>query len=258
MALLTAVLSHLDAASVRKELAYLRALAPGSRFLICHGGKREDFDGVDDPDAVFIDDATLRDHQWNNSYNTTLQTIWEARARDDPAVEHLLLIEYDHLILRPDFETTFERLGERTGAGLLAKMAGRRNDTNWFHHVRLRDDAALARYVSEISRRDDPTTRFGALGNGMFFRRDALEAFCSLDNPPDHYLEVFVPTVLHHLGFDVVDVDAVSDLYMNVRWVPPYTVDEAVAAKLAGRTFVHPFKAIDALDAVLAAPGPGA
>jgi hypothetical protein len=258
VAVLTAVLSHLDAASVHKQLAYLRALAPGSRFLVCHGGRREDFDAIGDPDAVFIEDPTLRAHQWTNSYNTTFRTIWEARVRDDPEVEHVLLVEYDHLILRPDFEATFEQLAARTGAGLLAKNAGRRNDTNWFHHVRLRDDPGLQRYVEEISRRDDPTARYGMLGTGLFLSRDALAAFCALEDPPDHYLEVFIPTVLHHLGFDVVDVDAVADLYVDVRWVPPYTVEEAIAAKLAGRTFMHPFKATDALQAVLAAPGPAA
>jgi hypothetical protein len=90
----------------------------------------------------------------------------------------------------------------------------------------------------------------------MLLRRDALAAFCALDDPPDYYMELFVPTVVHHLGFDVVDMDATADLYMDVRWVPPFTVDEAIAAKRAGRAFVHPFKSADALDAVLAAPGP--
>jgi hypothetical protein len=56
----------------------------------------------------------------------------------------------------------------------------------------------------------------------MLFRRDTLEAFASVTDAPHAYLELFVPTVVYHLGFDVAD---------------------------------HPFKALDALDAVRAAPG---
>jgi hypothetical protein len=59
-----------------------------------------------------------------------------------------------------------------------------------------------------------------------------------------------VPTALHHLGFDVVDVDAVSDLYAAVRWLPEFGVDEAAAARRAGRAFVHPFKRIEELGAL--------
>ena len=258
MAVLTALLSHLDAATVARQLAYVRGLAPDSRILLCHGGRHDDFRELDDPDAVFVADPTLRGDHWDQSLNGTLRTIYEARVRDDPEVELVLLLEYDHLILSPDFAQRLEALADRTGAGLLAKNAGPRNDTNWSHHVRFRDDTRLNRFVHGISRREDPSVRYGALGTGMLFRRDALAAFCAIEDLPDYYMELFVPTVVHHLGFDVVDVDAVSDLYMNVRWVPPFSVEETIAAKRAGRAFVHPFKAPEALDAVLAAPGPAA
>jgi hypothetical protein len=45
-------------------------------------------------------------------------------------------------------------------------------------------------------------------------------------------------------------VDAVSDLYMNVRWVPDHEVADVLAARRAGRTFIHPFKQVDALHAI--------
>jgi hypothetical protein len=37
---------------------------------------------------------------------------------------------------------------------------------------------------------------------------------------------------------------------MGVRWLPEFGVEEARAAKRAGRSFIHPFKQIDALDAI--------
>jgi hypothetical protein len=68
-------------------------------------------------------------------------------------------------------------------------------------------------------------------------------------------MELFVPSLVYHLGFELVDVDTLSDLYVGLRWRPDFTLDEARAAKRAGRTFLHPFKSIDSLDLILAEPG---
>lgn len=250
MALLTAVLTHLPAPLVRKQIDHLRALSPASRFVACHGGSRADFAGLSESDAVFVDDASLRGPHFAKSLNDTLRTLHAAFVRDEPDVEHVYVVEYDHLILSGDFERALTGLAAATGAGLLGKAASPRNDTNWPHYLRVRDDEALNDYIAAVSRRDDPQVRFGCLGTGLLFRRDAFDAFCTLDSPPPGYVELFVPTLVHHLGFDVVDVDAVSDLYMDVRWLPEFDIAEVRAAKRAGRTFVHPFKRIDAIDAL--------
>jgi hypothetical protein len=250
MAVLTAVLTHLDARAVRRQLDYLGDLAPASRFVVCHGGSRKDFDDLDDADAIFVDDPSLRGPHFAKSINQTLYALNERHVRGDPSVDWVYVIEYDHLILRGDFDGALVGVAERTGAGLLGKWASVRNDTNWSHYLAARDDAELNRFIEAISRRDDPRVRLGCLGTGMFFRRDAFDAFCSLEGAPEAYVELFVPTAVHHLGFDVVDVDAVADLYADVRWLPEFGVDEARAARRAGRTFVHPFKTLDRLDAV--------
>ena len=250
MAILTAILTHLDARLVEKQLSYLRAIAPEARFVVCHGGRRADFDALDEPGALFIDDPSLRGPHFDQSLNATLRAVFDNCVRDDEAIELVYVIEYDHLILRGDFERTLADLVERTGAGLLAKWASPRNDTNWSHYLRLRDDAQLGAFIEGVSRRDDPGVRFGCLGTGLLFRRDAFTAFCTLDDPPSRYFELFVPTVVHHLGFDVVDVDAVADLYGAIRWLPEFDVEGALAEKRAGRTFVHPFKRIDAVGAL--------
>ena len=250
MGVLTAVLTHLDADRVRKQLAWLRALAPESRFVVCHGGKRSDFETIEDPGALFVDDPSLRGPHFAQSLNATLQALYAAHVGDDPSVEHVYAVESDHLILSPDFERTLTALAERTGAGLLAKWASPRNDTNWPHYIAARDDERLNSFLAGISVREDHAIRYGCLGTGLFFTRDALAAFCALDDPPPAYFELFVPSAIHHLGFDVVDVDAVADVYAGVRWLPEFTTEEASAAKRAGRPFIHPFKQIDALDAI--------
>jgi len=245
--ILTAIMTHLPPEQVRAQLDYLHALAPQSRFVVCHSGERGDFDRLDVPDAVFIDDPSMRGRDQDHSHNAIFTAVWERYARDDPAVSLVYFIEYDHLILSAEFEARLAALADRSPAGLFAKHAGPRNDTNWPHFARFRHDEPFNRFVAQLSRRDDPERRFGALGNGMLFRREALEAYCAVGEMPHAYVELVVPTVVYHLGFDVVDVDAISDLYAAVRWRPEYTVDEALAARAAGRVFVHPFKQLELL-----------
>jgi hypothetical protein len=257
VALLTAVLTHLGAPVVRKQLTYLRALGPANPFVACHGGKRADFGDLDENDALFIEDPSLRGPHFEKSINRTLSTLYDARVRHDPAIDYVYLVEYDHLILRADFADALIRLSRSHDAALVGKHVGRRNDTNWPHYLSRRDDHELNRFVAAISRRDDAGTRFGCLGTGILLRRDALEAFCSLPGLPERYIELLLPTIVHHLGFDVLDVDAVSDLYMSVRWLPEFTVAEAVAARRSGARFMHPFKRLNRLGDIVGAPPAG-
>jgi hypothetical protein len=253
MAVLTAILTHLEDGLVRRQLDYLHAVAPDARFVICFGGERSQFDRLAVPEALFVDEPSLRGPPRDRSHTTVLTSLYEQRVRDDPDVEYAYFIEFDHLILRTDFEQRLVALAERTGAGLLGKSASPRNDTNWPHFLRYRDDKRLNHFFDDISCREDRGSRFGCLGNGMLFRRDALDAFCSIHEHPNACVEMFVPTLVHHLGFEVVDVDQYSDLYAAVSWRPEYGLEEAIAAKRAGRTFVHPFKRIDALEAIRSA-----
>lgn len=250
--IVTALRTHLPADLVRTQLGYLRALAPDARFVVCHGGRRKDFEELHDEDALFVDDPSLRGPHFDQSLNETLRLLHGAVVEPDPAVEFVYLIEFDHLILSPDFERELLALTEGRDAGLYAKNGGRVNDTNWSHHLRYRDDDRLARYLAGISRRDDPNARFGSLGPALLLRRDALAALCALDDPPPCYFELFVPTALYHLGFDVLNVDALGDLYADVRWLPDFSVDEARAARSAGRSFVHPFKRVEQLPSLAA------
>lgn len=257
MTILTVILTHLEADLVQRQLAYLRALAPDSRFVICHGGRREDFLALPEGTGLFIEDPSLRGPHFDKSINDTLRAVCAAYVRDDPTIDLVYVIEYDHLVLRADFESSLRALTERFEAGLFAKAASPRNDSNWLHFLTVRDDEQLDAYIAEISRRGDVGTRWGCLGTGLLLRRDALQAFCSLVDPPAYYVEMFLPTAIYHLGFEVVDIDAVSDLYATVRWVPELGLEDVRSAKHAGRAFVHPFKALDQLEAIDQVLGPG-
>ena len=73
----------------------------------------------------------------------------------------------------------------------------------------------------------------------MWISRRALRAYVDVDEHPPCYCEIYVPTLLHHLGFRVVDVDAHSDLYRDVRWLPPFDADQ-VMARFTDGDGLHP------------------
>lgn len=253
MPLLIALITHLSAAEVARQLAYLESLAPGTRVAVCYGGARSEFDRLEHGPALFVDDPHWRAHNREQAYVGLLRGLWEGAVRDAPDVDLVLLLEYDQLPLRGDFEARLRAVAEASDAGLVGKWTSPRNDTNWPHYTRFRRDERLNRYIERITTRDDAARRFGCLGAGMLLRRDALGAYCEAAEEPQVYGELHVPTVIWHLGFEVADFDAHGDLYRAVRWRPEYDVEEAIALKRAGAAFVHPFKELGALDAILAA-----
>lgn len=255
MTQLNVLLTHQDAAAVEDNLRYLQAVSPESRFVVAHGGRAEDYARVAYDDKVFVDDETLRGPpRTDQSYHVTLGLVHDRFVRDDPAVGAVYLLEWDHVVLRAGFEQALLELAERTGADFLGKTCVERTGTNWHHYTRYRRDPALLAHLREHSVREDPTRMFGTLGNGFWLTRAALEAYVAIGRRPVVYGELYLPTLLHHLGFRVGDIP--GSLYRAVRYEPEVTLPELLALKRSGAFFAHPFKTVAAFDRILAAPGP--
>lgn len=243
MTTLTVVLTHVDAATADEQLLLLQRIAPGQRLAMCHGGARPDYDAIAFADKAFVDDPTLRGAARSlQSYHLTFDAIWEHWVRDDPSLDAVYVIEYDHLVLRGDYAQRLAGIAAETGAGLLGKEAGVRTGTNWEHYGRFRRDPALLDHLRRVSVREDPARMYGVLGDGMWLTRGALADYVAVEDHPPCYGELYVPTLLHHLGHRVVNLDAHDDLYDHVRWDPPYTPDQVRALHAAGATFAHPVK----------------
>jgi hypothetical protein len=245
---LNAVITHLPAAEAEQDLRALRELAPDSRFVACYTGPRSEFERLDD--AILLDDGLLagapRSYQ---SYHGVFAALAEH------SFDALYLFEYDHLVLDPGFEDRLIHLAGRTGADFMGKNCVPRNRTNWPHYTRFRRDLDLQEHLRRISTREDSTILFGTLGNGMWLSRSALDSYLSLEAHPRSYGELYVPTVLHHLGHRLVDIDAFSDLYTHVRWEPEYDLAEVSGLKRSGAPFIHPVKSAGVRRAATAADG---
>ncbi len=251
MTTLNVVLTHLPAATAQRGLCYLRDIAPSARFVVCHGGQREDFDALEYADKVFVDDSTLRGPPITlQSYHAILGAVHWRFVRNDPDIDAIYVFEYDHVILNRDFESLLRQLAVETGADFMGKTCLDRTATNWPHYARFRRDDRLLSHLRVLSVRQDPTRLYGCLGDGFWMSRAPLEAYLKVEDHPPCYGELYLPTLLHHLGFKLIDIDSHSPLYRYVRWHPPFTLDDVLRLRGKNPTFVHPFKQSDALDAL--------
>jgi hypothetical protein len=251
MSSLTAILTHLRAADVHENLELLHAVAPDARFVICYGGTIGEFEQIEFAQKLFIDDATLRGPERHlQSLTATFQAVWAAYFAGDKSVESLYMIEYDHLVLDSSFEGRLSDLAAQTQADLMGKNCVECTATNDAQYVRFRHDPRLLALLRSVSVRDDPTRLFRCLGDGMWISRHALQAYLGIAEHPPCYCEVYVPTLLHHLGFRLVDVDAESDLYRHVRWLPLFDAEQAIAQFADGAVFIHPVKDVAAIRAI--------
>jgi hypothetical protein len=250
---LNVLLTHQDAAVVDDNVRYLRTVAPEARFVVAHGGQIGDYERVAHPEKVFIDDPTLRaPPRTHQSYHVLLAAVHDAFVAGDPSVRSVYVFEWDHIVLRGDFERPLRELAEHTGAAFLGKTCTDRTATNWHHYTRYRRDPALLAHLRVHSVREDPARLYGTLGNGFWLSREALAAYAALDDHPACYGELYVPTILHHLGFRVAEIPGA--LYAHVRYEPEVSLAELLALKRAGAFFAHPVKLAGVFDRILAAP----
>ena len=252
MSLLYLVLTHRPPDEVAAHLAALERALPGRRFAVCHGGSEEDFERLDFPAKAFVADPSLRGGEREQSYAELWCTAYEAFVAGDPEVSFVHLIEHDHAIVDERYEHELLRVLDATGADFLGGICVDRTFTNWWHSVALLDDAEWWRFLRDISVRDGEEPRvFGGIADAVTFGRGALEAFATLPRHLHRYCEVYVPTVVHHLGFTVADASAISTVFDLIRWTPPFE-EEEIAALPADVLAIHPVKDYGLLDLVTA------
>lgn len=249
MSLLYLVLTHRPPEEVAQHLAALERALPGRSFAVCYGGSREDFEALDLPAKAFVADPSLRG-ALSQSYVELLRTAHESFVADDRGVSLVHLIEHDHAIVDERYEREVLRALEATRADFMGGICVDRTYTNWIHSVRTLGDTELHEFLRSITVRSDEELRlFGGIANATTFRRDALAAFATLSGHLHRYCEVYVPTVLHHMGFTIGDASAVSTVFDWLRWTPPYEAEE-IAALPAEVLAVHPVKDYGLLELV--------
>ena len=76
----------------------------------------------------------------------------------------------------------------------------------------------------------------------MTIGREALEEFCRKAGDLSRYMEAYVPTVVYHLGYRVIDAPESATLFDHVSFAPPYEREEALRLARDGALALHPVK----------------
>jgi hypothetical protein len=211
-----------------------------SQLLLCYGGARENFDKLGHEPKLFIDDPRLRTRHHQREKQSYFQILTRSAAwlEDHPEFEFIYLAEFDHWPLVKDLGgRLIERLRQEK-ADLLGHELARRDGTSCIRYLNHLSDDRFLPWLKRISCRADPGVVLNMFGSGSFWTREAFLAVAGIGEPFPMYLETYLPTAAHHLGFRVRDfleqnryVSAQGDRY-----------DEQEKARQNGAWTLHPVK----------------
>jgi hypothetical protein len=238
---LNLILSHQPAAAISRMLTHWNQCVPKESILIAYGGTKSQFDAVQHSQKFFVDDPRLRtrDHQREfQSYTRLFQAAAEFLERQGDQFRFVHFAEYDHLPLVPDLnERQIERLTAE-GADLLGFHVHRVDGTNNPHFLYHMADDKFRSYWPKISRRADTKVVLEMSGSGSFWNREAFCAVCAIEGPFPIYMELYLPTLAHHLGFRIRDFGE-QDRFVRVLKDETSYVDQA---REEGAWTLHPVK----------------
>ncbi len=234
------LLAHGQVDQVRTMQSWWLRNAGVAHAPVCYGGVTETFELLRDLDAVLIRDSKLRtrDHQRDfQSYGAILKAACEWTVHH-PEVGHVLFAEYDHVPLVSDY---LQRMLERMNAedaDLLCHKFRRIDGTSHPHYLYHEGATDFLSYWKRTSVRDDPNVVLSMLGCCFLMRREVLAAVSALKEPERAYMELFIPTAAHHLGYRVQGLPDQEEFVRNRGdWGKKWK-----KARDAGAWAVHPWK----------------
>ena len=238
---LNLILSHQPAAAVAKMIAHWSHCVPSKSILIAYGGTRKEFDALHHDQKFFVDDVRLRtrDHQRElQSYTRLFQAAAEFLKAEGGQFQFVHFAEYDHLPLISDLNERQIQRSTAEGADLLAFHVHRVDDTSNPHFLYHSADDRFMSYWARITRRPEPEVVLSMFGTGSFWTRDAFCTVSAAQEPFPIYMELYLPTLAHHLGFRVRDF---AEQNRFVRVLKDET-DNVDLARKEGAWTLHPVK----------------
>ena len=236
---LNIILTHQPPTCVERMLRWWTQCAPPDDVLLAFGGSEQDFRGVAHPRKFFVNDPRLRtrDHQREmQSYTAIFReaSAW-MRGRD---FSHVHFCEYDHVPLAPDLNARqIARLASES-ADVIGCRVLRVDGTSDPHYLYHAGNAVFHEFWKQVTRRDDPGVALSMFVTGSVWTREAFDAVAAIEEPFPMYLEIYLPTLAHHLGFRVRDLPDQNPFVHNLDDM----TDRMEEAREAGAWAVHPVK----------------
>jgi hypothetical protein len=234
-------LCHQEAEVVERLLALWRRIASTDSILIAHGGARADFDALECRNKIFLEDPRLRardKQRERQSYHGIWQATSHWLASSLNNLEFIHVVEYDHFPLVDDLNNRQIELLNNENADVLAYHLQRIDGTSHPHYLYHRRDPRFHNFFREISVRGNPEVVLSMFGTGSFWKRDAFEAVATVEEPFPVYLEVYLPTLAHHLGFRLRNYGEQNRFVSNIG----DRSREIESARSDGAWTLHPVK----------------
>ena len=241
---LNAVLTHLPPAEIARSVAWWSHVAPAESLLIVHGGPATEFGAIGTANKVHVPAQRLRtaDHpRERQSYTEVYAAVsgW-MRGRE---FSHVYFAEFDHLPLVADLDQRLLGRLAGEGADVLCHGVRRVDDTGWHHYLYHCQDPRFHDYWKTVSRREDRHVVLWMLGTGSFWTREAFDAVAAKMEPFPMYLEIYLPTLAHHLGYRVRGLPENEHLVSHLGdfW------GQMAKARSDGLWTIHPVKSLAGL-----------
>jgi hypothetical protein len=235
------LLTHQAPEETERLIARWRSYcAPPAQLVLAYGGSRDSFGQISYEPKFFLDDPRLRtrDHQREKQSYGELFRKTAAWLREHPECGFVYLSEYDHWPLARNLgPRLIERL-RREKADVLGHEFFRRDRTSCVYYLHHLADPRFLPWLREHSRRRDPEAVFNMLGTGSFWTREAFLAVADCEETIPIYLETYLPTLAHHLGFRVRDFQEQSRFVRGAGDLG----GEIATARAAGAWTIHPVK----------------
>jgi hypothetical protein len=130
---------------------------------------------------------------------------------------------------------------DEQGADMLAHHVNRIDGTSMPHYLYHAADPEFHPYWERISVRSDKKVVLTMFGSGSFWKREVFETIACYPEEVEAYVEVYLPTLVHHLGWRVREYGGAQNAY--VRALPEKWIT-AERARAAGAWTVHPIKTL--------------
>lgn len=241
---LNIILTHQSRPDVERLLAWWSRCSAPENILLAYGGTEEEFKKLPDVPGVFITDSRLRLKDLQRD-KQSYGGIWRAAAnwlaeKSNSGWTHVYFAEYDHLPLIPDLSDRLLQRMEEERADVLAHQLSRVDGSSFDAYLFHSADPAFAAFWRKISVRLDKEVVLEMLGTGSFWTREAFLAVATQPEEISAYLEIYLPTLAHHLGFRVRDFRDQNQC-VHANPIPNLSVEMAQAK---GCWTVHPVKKI--------------
>lgn len=234
------ILTHQGADQINRMLAWWRQYAPEADILLAITSRTTDLARIDHPHKITVDDPRLEtsDHQ-RELQSYTAVFVEATRWLQGQPFDYVHFAEYDQLPLRADFNARQLAQLESERADMLCFGLCRVDDTNQPHYLYHKSDARFHAFWESISVRADRRTVLSMFGSGSFWTRAAFEAASAQQEPFRMYLELWLPTVAHHLGYRVRPFAGPEATGFITTAPQPGLLD---VARARGAWTVHPVK----------------